>query len=374
MNDTLCSMISTCSWCLYCCCYRYLENNIRCLETVRAYDDTVPEFLRNRPRRLVNHCIRRLPPSVEEIPSHCVTVVAENTYMVRSRDRQYQVSCSDSLASCECIDWQLNFMPCKHMLAVCLLFGWNCLPEVYRNFPIFTLDDAVVQQSATAQQDVSDDDASGSDTLTASELHVSSDVEPDSLLSQQPADHVIDMEPQSPQFQQPADQFVDVEPQSLQSQQPADQLIDVEPQSPQSQQPADPLVDVSKLQSNVRQSLSALASLTYTTTDVSYLQQVQSLLQQHLVTAKGKVGKSSVKFPARNRRRCGKRDPHYSSLKRMLTTLRTRKHMKKLRRRRANVVTGTFICNYHSYSVSFEKHSVWFGNTLRTGEKSGGKV
>ena len=243
------------------------------------------------------------------------------------------------------------------MLAVCLLFGWNCLPEVYRNFPIFTLDDAVVQQSATAQQDVSDDDASGSDTLTASELHVSSDVEPDSLLSQQPADHLIDMEPQSPQFQQPADQ-----------------LIDVEPQSPQSQQPADPLVDVSKLQSNVRQSLSALASLTYTTTDVSYLQQLQSLLQQHLVTAKGKVEKSSVKFPARNRRRCGKRDPHYSSLKRMLTTLRTRKHMKKLRRRRANVVTGTFICNYHSFSVSFEKHSVWFGNTLRTGDKSGGKV
>jgi len=277
------------------------------------------------------------------------------------------------------------------MLAVCLLFGWNCLPEVYRNFPIFTLDDAVVQQSATAQQDVSDDAASGSDTLTASELHVSSDVEPDSLLSQQPADHLIDMEPQSPQFQQPADQLIDVEPQSpqfqqpadqlidvepqsLQSQQPADQLIDVEPQSPQSQQPADPLVDVSKLQSNVRQSLSALASLTYTTTDVSYLQQLQSLLQQHLVTAKGKVEKSSVKFPARNRRRCGKRDPHYSSLKRMLTTLRTRKHMKKLRRRRANVVTGTFICNYHSFSVSFEKHSVWFGNTLRTGDKSGGKV
>jgi len=182
------------------------------------------------------------------------------------------------------------------------------------------------------------------------------------------------VEPQSPQSQQPADPLVDVEPQSPQSQQPADQLIDVEPQSLQSQQPADPLVDVSKLQSNVRQSLSALASLTYTTTDVSYLQQVQSLLQQHLVTAKGKVEKSSVKFPARNRRRCGKRDPHYSSLKRMLTTLRTRKHMKKLRRRRANVVTGTFICNYHSYSVSFEKHSVWFGNTLRTGEKSGGKV
>lgn len=113
MNDTLCSTISTCSWCLYCCCYRYLENNIRCLETVRAYDATVPEFLRNWPRRLVNHCIRRLPPSVEEIPSHCVTVVAENTYMVRSKDRLYQVSCSDSLASCECIDWQLNFMPCK---------------------------------------------------------------------------------------------------------------------------------------------------------------------------------------------------------------------------------------------------------------------
>ena len=60
---------------------------------------------------------------------------------------------SGAVPSCECIDWQLHFMPCKHMLSVFRHFleGWNSVSQQYRSFPLFVLDDSVVGQSAVGE-------------------------------------------------------------------------------------------------------------------------------------------------------------------------------------------------------------------------------
>jgi hypothetical protein len=51
----------------------------------------------------------------------------------------------NEIPSCECIDWQKNYLPCKHILAVIQNkkydnWKWENLPTEYRESPFYTLD------------------------------------------------------------------------------------------------------------------------------------------------------------------------------------------------------------------------------------------
>ena len=59
--------------------------------------------------------------------------------MSETHDQFYSVhfesSKDNSIPSCECMDWQRNYLPCKHMLAIMQSnneWGWDNLPVVYR--------------------------------------------------------------------------------------------------------------------------------------------------------------------------------------------------------------------------------------------------
>ena len=39
------------------------------MDVSKAYNENVPEFLRNRPKLFVDHCIRRMPPQVGALAS-----------------------------------------------------------------------------------------------------------------------------------------------------------------------------------------------------------------------------------------------------------------------------------------------------------------
>ena len=48
---------------------------------------------------------------------------------------------------CECLSWLHNHFPCKHFFAIFSHFpewGWKKLPQHYRNFPLLTLDEAII--------------------------------------------------------------------------------------------------------------------------------------------------------------------------------------------------------------------------------------
>lgn len=129
---------------------RYMELNVRSLNSVRTYDKAVPEFLRNRPKFLVAHCLRRLPPKVSAIPAVNIVDSSDGVFIVTSSDGEanYTVHLRSELDTtvplCECADWSRHCLPCKHVLAVlthcCPGTEWISLPEYYRSLPFFSLD------------------------------------------------------------------------------------------------------------------------------------------------------------------------------------------------------------------------------------------
>ena len=84
--------------------------------------------------------------------------------------KTYKVSFGDEnkMPSCECDNWQLNLLPCKHFFAVMLhspQYSWHSLPAMYRDSPFFCLDDLHVvpkdssQSEPMIQTEVHEDDA-----------------------------------------------------------------------------------------------------------------------------------------------------------------------------------------------------------------------
>ena len=111
----------------------------------------VPEFLKNRPRNFVNHCLRRLS-TAEEISQNDIISLdpVAGLFRVKSHlsSEWYSVSFGDSnkMPTCSCQDWQSSFMPCKHFLAVMKLhpeWSWHRLPSQYLDSPFFNTDNDV---------------------------------------------------------------------------------------------------------------------------------------------------------------------------------------------------------------------------------------
>ncbi|XP_053383162.1 uncharacterized protein LOC128549740 [Mercenaria mercenaria] len=46
---------------------RYIQKNVQALDQCKQFSQHMPEFLKNRPRKFVTHCLDRIPPKVEEI-------------------------------------------------------------------------------------------------------------------------------------------------------------------------------------------------------------------------------------------------------------------------------------------------------------------
>ena len=83
----------------------------------------------------------------------------------------------NDIPSCECLDWQRNYLPCKHLLGIIQdkkydTWGWETLPIAYRESPFLSLDMDILckpihhildeandtQQSSDAQTDFRDND------------------------------------------------------------------------------------------------------------------------------------------------------------------------------------------------------------------------
>jgi len=62
---------------------RYEELNFRCLSSVRLYSHNVPEFLHDWPKLFVDHCVKRLLPSVRAIPSDNIVASGVGMYTVQ---------------------------------------------------------------------------------------------------------------------------------------------------------------------------------------------------------------------------------------------------------------------------------------------------
>ena len=98
------------------------------------YNQNIPQFLVNRPRHLVVHCMERWEVA-KNIPKGHITIIDDVTgeFKVKSQLEQtvrYNLQFGDpsSMPKCECPDWLQTFLPCKHFLAIfhpssCLAMG-----------------------------------------------------------------------------------------------------------------------------------------------------------------------------------------------------------------------------------------------------------
>ena len=87
---------------------------------------------------------------------------ASGTFSVKSERScdEYKVHLvsphDNSVPSCECADWQQNYLPCKHILAVIQSskssLGWEDMPLEYRESPYLSLDVDILFKPIDYQQ------------------------------------------------------------------------------------------------------------------------------------------------------------------------------------------------------------------------------
>ena len=132
-----------------------MDKNLRCSSKYRRYNDFVPDYLQERPRAFVKHCIEKIGLA-NELNATNIKKVGYKTYEISNgtNGSKYQLYFGDESTppSCQCYTWKRLKLPCKHFFAVIRngLEIWQSFPEMFRNSPYTTLDDAVLPASSDA--------------------------------------------------------------------------------------------------------------------------------------------------------------------------------------------------------------------------------
>ena len=129
---------------------------MKSLDSIRKYHCDIPDFLKNRPRRFIQHCIRRLPPVVD-MCSQQFQEKKPGVFTFRRGKCRYLIKMSGtslkSMPTCQCADFKRFHWPCKHLLFVIRYidgYSWNSLPEDYKNIALFNLDSTLMANSSTS--------------------------------------------------------------------------------------------------------------------------------------------------------------------------------------------------------------------------------
>lgn len=117
----------------------------------RSYNAEVPSFLRNRPRKLVKHCIKRIGETTNIQASSICRKGDLFTVLSSSSSEIYTIKFGTErdFPKCTCHDFLHNFLPCKHMFAIFNKYadvGWHSLPDWYSNSVYMVLDPVVVNK------------------------------------------------------------------------------------------------------------------------------------------------------------------------------------------------------------------------------------
>ncbi|XP_042577852.1 uncharacterized protein LOC109053871 [Cyprinus carpio] len=115
----------------------------------KVYSADVPEFLWDRPRSFVQHCLKSIEAAAH-YTSQNLQEQSKGVYKVQSEQScdWYSVDLGDKdrFPSCECRSFKSSFLPCKHFFAIFQHTdsSWYSLCPDYINSPYVTLDSEVV--------------------------------------------------------------------------------------------------------------------------------------------------------------------------------------------------------------------------------------
>ena len=113
------------------------------------YKGIVPDYLQDRPRSVILHCLDRQATSMKFKEEDVEDVDANNgmfnVISKKERNVDFGHSSPDSMPSCSCPDWDKFHLPCKHFFAIILFrlrpaWIWNRLPRIYLESAYLSLD------------------------------------------------------------------------------------------------------------------------------------------------------------------------------------------------------------------------------------------
>ena len=145
--------------------HKYLYLNYHMSETYRKYNDFVPDYLHGRPRQTIIHCLDRKSSSrkytSEDILSKDIT---HGKFTIQGSGKVHTIDFGllTEKPSCTCPDWLQWQIPCKHFFAIFRLiegWGWNTLPDVYKNGPYMCADTTALSRQKDHEQFSADNDA-----------------------------------------------------------------------------------------------------------------------------------------------------------------------------------------------------------------------
>ena len=127
----------------------YLFRNYKQSSQYRNYKDLVPEYLRDRPRDVILHCLDRRANSMK-FKEHDIEDIDLNNgkfKIIGSSNKERIIdfghNTEDSMPTCSCPDWEKFHLPCKHFFAIFRHrqnWSWNKLPKVFLESAYLSLD------------------------------------------------------------------------------------------------------------------------------------------------------------------------------------------------------------------------------------------
>ncbi|VDI21007.1 Hypothetical predicted protein [Mytilus galloprovincialis] len=140
--------------------------NVSASDQHKQYDLLVPLFLHNRPKTVVQHCVRRWVDS-ENSSLNEIGQTSTSTFLLKSfseiNTSLYYEVCFENdngMPSCQCLDWLEHHVPCKHLMTVfrnILYFNWDAIPSAYRESPYICLDVGSFPLDSEADHSTTDD-------------------------------------------------------------------------------------------------------------------------------------------------------------------------------------------------------------------------
>jgi len=131
---------------------------VRSSSLYRKYNDDVPQYLRNRPRRLIDD-MRKKMISLESGVVAGVEMKSEGVFQVSACGSRppHEVVFGDesTCCSCTCMSFQRTQLLCTHFCAVFRAFpdwSFDRVSPIYTQSPLLTLDEDMLQAGASSVQ------------------------------------------------------------------------------------------------------------------------------------------------------------------------------------------------------------------------------
>ena len=151
---------------------KYLFLNYKQSGQYRTYNSIVPDYLHDRPKTIISHCLQRRSKALKYTIEDVTPIDDKRGIFSVKGTSGKDHNVTFTLPSCSCRDWITWHLPCKHFFTIFSHYpkwNWNSLPVSYLNGPYLSTDQSAIddffQPSAEAHCPIESKDSDQMTTL-----------------------------------------------------------------------------------------------------------------------------------------------------------------------------------------------------------------